>query len=126
MKFRSPLKNARGLGSAKEGLSHWWLQRVSALALVPLCLWFIYSVLSILGAPYAMVVSWFESPINSSLMLLFVLVMLYHGQTGMQVVIEDYIHAKFLNVGLLLLVKGVSIFLAVIAVMSVLKVAIGG
>ena len=126
MKFRSPLKNARGLGSASEGLSHWWLQRVSAVALIPLCLWFVYSVLSILGAPHAAVVAWFGSPLNSSLMLLFVLVSLYHGQIGVQVVIEDYVHTKSLNIGLLLLVKGLSALLAVVAVVSVLKVAIEG
>ncbi|MBT5030986.1 MAG: succinate dehydrogenase, hydrophobic membrane anchor protein [Proteobacteria bacterium] len=126
MKFRSPLKNARGLGSANEGLSHWWLQRVTAVALIPLCLWFVYSVLGFLGAPHAVVVSWFGSPLNSSLMLLFVLVSLYHGQTGVQVVIEDYIHTKVLNIGLLLLVKGFSALLAVVAVVSVLKMAIEG
>lgn len=126
MKFRSPLKNARGLGSANKGLSHWWLQRVSAVALIPLCLWFIYSLLSLFSAPHAVVVSWFGSPKNSSLMLLFVLISLYHGQTGIQVIIEDYIHTKSVSLTLMLLVKGGSLLLAVVAAVSILKVAIGG
>jgi succinate dehydrogenase / fumarate reductase membrane anchor subunit len=126
MKFRSPLKNARGLGSANEGLSHWWLQRISAVALIPLCLWFVYSLLAIFAAPYGAVISWFGSSLNSSLMLLFVLVSLYHGQTGIQVVIEDYIHTKSVSMTLLLLVKGGSLLLAVVSVVSILKVAIGG
>jgi succinate dehydrogenase / fumarate reductase, membrane anchor subunit len=126
MKFRSPLKNARGLGSANEGLSHWWLQRISAVALIPLCLWFVYSLLSIFSASHEVVVSWFGSPKNSSLMLLFVLISLYHGQTGVQVVIEDYIHTKSVSIALILLVKGGSLLLAVVAAVSILKVAIGG
>ena len=126
MKFRSPLKNARGLGSANEGLSHWWLQRISAVALIPLCLWFIYSLLTLFSAPHEDVVSWFGSPKNSSLMLLFVLISLYHGQTGIQVVIEDYIHTKSVSITLILLVKGGSLLLAVVAAVSILKVAIGG
>ena len=126
MKFRSPLKNARGLGSANEGLSHWWLQRVSAVALIPLCLWFIYSLLILFSAPHEVVVSWFGSAKNSSLMLLFVLTSLYHGQTGIQVIIEDYIHTKSVSIALTLLVKGGSLLLAVVAAVSILKVAIGG
>lgn len=126
MKFRSPLKNARGLGSANEGLSHWWLQRISAVALIPLSLWFVYSLLFIFSAPYDGVANWFHSPLNSSLMMMFVLISLYHGQTGIQVVIEDYIHTKPLSIALLLLVKGGSLLLAVVSVVSILKVAIGG
>jgi len=89
-------------------------------------LWFVYSLLAIFAAPYGAVISWFGSPLNSSLMLLFVLVSLYHGQTGIQVIIEDYIHTKSVSMTLLLLVKGGSLLLAVVSVVSILKVAIGG
>ena len=125
MKLRSPLTNARGLGSAKEGLSHWWWQRVSAVALIPLSLWFMFSVVALVGAPYGQALTWLQSPLNASLMLLFVLISLYHGQTGIQVVIEDYIHGKAMNLTLLLLVKGISVFLAAVSVVSILKVAVG-
>jgi succinate dehydrogenase / fumarate reductase membrane anchor subunit len=89
-------------------------------------LWFIYSLLILFSAPHEVVVSWFGSAKNSSLMLLFVLISLYHGQTGIQVIIEDYIHTKSVSIALTLLVKGGSLLLAVVAAVSILKVAIGG
>ena len=97
MSLRSPLSKAVGLGSAKHGFSHWWWQRVTAIALVPLVLWFVYHVICLTGREYAEVATWLASPLNASIMLLFVLTALYHGQTGLQVVIEDYIHTKWLE-----------------------------
>jgi len=126
MSLRSPLSKAVGLGSAKHGFSHWWWQRVTAIALVPLVIWFIFSVLNLIGSPHEAAAAWLASPINATIMLLFVLTALYHGQTGLQVVIEDYIHTKWLNLGLLLLIKFSSVILAVLAIISVLKVVLGG
>ncbi|MBX2849635.1 MAG: succinate dehydrogenase, hydrophobic membrane anchor protein [Acidiferrobacterales bacterium] len=126
MSLRSPLSKAVGLGSAKHGFSHWWWQRVTAIALIPLTLWFIYSVLSLVGATHAIASVWLGSPINATIMLLFVLTALYHAQTGLQVVIEDYIHTKWVNLSLLLLTKFTSVILAVLAIISVLKVVLGG
>lgn len=126
MKLRSPRSKAVGLGSAKHGFSHWWWQRVTAVALVPLVLWFVYSILCLMGSGYAEATAWLSSPINATLMLVFVLAMLFHAQTGLQVVIEDYIHVKWLNLTLLLLVKFLAVILAVLATISVLKVALGG
>ena len=126
MSLRSPLSKAVGLGSAKHGFSHWWWQRVTAIALIPLSLWFVASIVCLVGADYAEVVAWLGSPLNSTIILLFVLTALYHGQTGLQVVIEDYIHSKWLNLSLLLLMKFASVGLAVIAIISVLKIVLGG
>ena len=126
MSLRSPLSKAIGLGSAKHGFSHWWRQRVTAIALVPLVIWFIFSVLCLIGSTHSEAVIWLSSPINATIMLLFVLTALYHGQTGLQVVIEDYIHAKWVNLTLLLAVKFISVILAVLAIISVLKVVLGG
>lgn len=126
MSLRSPLSKAVGLGSAKHGFSHWWWQRVTAVALVPLVIWFIFSVLSLIGSSHAITVAWLAAPINATIMLLFVLTALYHGQTGLQVVIEDYIHTKWLNLSLLLVIKFASVILAVLAIISVLKVVLGG
>lgn len=126
MSLRSPLSKAVGLGSAKHGFSHWWWQRVTAIALVPLTLWFVYSILSLVGGSYVAVVIWLSSPINASILLLFVLTALFHGQTGLQVVIEDYIRTKWLNLSMLLLVKFASVVLALLAIISVLKVVLGG
>lgn len=126
MSLRSPLSKAVGLGSAKHGFSHWWWQRVTAIALIPLCLWFIYSLLCLIGSDYKAASDWLSSPLNATLMLLFVLTGLFHGQTGLQVVIEDYIHTKWLNLTVLLLVKFASVGLAVLAIISVFKVVLGG
>jgi len=126
MKLRSPLSKAMGLGSAKHGFSHWWWQRLTAIALIPLTLWFLYSLTCLVGSDYAAVVSWLSSPINATIMLLFVLTALFHGQTGLQVVIEDYVHTKWLNLSLLISMKFAAVVLAVLAIISVLKVVLGG
>ncbi len=125
MSLRSPLSKAVGLGSAKHGFSHWWWQRVTAIALIPLCLWFIYSVVCLSIGDYSTAVNWLKSPINATIMLLFVLTAIYHAQTGLQVVIEDYVHSKWLNLTYLLVIKFASAAMAVLAVISVLKVALG-
>ncbi len=126
MNLRSPRSIAVGLGSAKHGFSHWWWQRVTAVALVPLTLWFVCSVLSLIGGDYDVATAWLSSPLNATLMLVFVLAMLFHAQTGLQVVIEDYVHTKWANLTLLLLVKFAAVIMAVLATISVLKVALGG
>ncbi|NNC99814.1 MAG: succinate dehydrogenase, hydrophobic membrane anchor protein [Gammaproteobacteria bacterium] len=126
VRLRSPLSKAVGLGSAKHGFSHWWWQRVTAIALIPLSLWFVYSVICLISGDYASTVAWLGSPINASIMLLFVLTTLYHGQTGLQVVIEDYIHTRWVNLTLLLSIKFASVIMAVLAIISVLKVVLGG
>ncbi|GAA6137201.1 succinate dehydrogenase, hydrophobic membrane anchor protein [Arenicella sp. 4NH20-0111] len=126
MNLRSPRSEAIGLGSAKHGFSHWWWQRVTAIALVPLCLWFVYSILCLMNGGYDVATAWLSSPLNATLMLVFVLAMLFHAQTGLQVVIEDYVHTKWMNLTLLLIVKFSAAVLAVLATISVLKVALGG
>jgi len=98
--LRSPLSEAVGLGSAKHGFSHWYWQRVTAIALIPLVIWFVYSVLSLVGGDHQAAVNWLSSPINAAIMLIFTLTALFHGQTGLQVVIEDYIHTKWANLTL--------------------------
>ena len=126
MSLRSPLSKAVGLGSAKHGFSHWWWQRVTAIALIPLSLWFVYSVVCLLGGTYSSAAQWLSSPINATIMLLFVLTSLFHAQTGVQVVIEDYVHTKWLNLAMLLCVKFASVVMAVLATISVLNVVLGG
>lgn len=126
MSLRSPLSKAVGLGSAKHGFSHWWWQRLSALALIPLCLWFVYSVVSLLGSSQAEAAAWLSQPLSATLMILFVVAMLFHAQTGLQVVIEDYVHSKWLNLTLLIGVKFAALGMAVLAILSVLKIVLGG
>lgn len=125
MALQSPLSKAIGLGSAKHGFSHWWLQRVSAVALIPLSIWFVFAIVNLLGAPYEAVVQWMSSIVNASLLIVFVCALLYHAQTGLQVVIEDYVHTKWLNLFAIYGVKFSAAIMAVISVVSVLKVAFG-
>ena len=126
MKFRSPLSKATGLGSAKHGFSHWWWQRVTAIALIPMGLWFVISVLSLAGGTYADAYAWLSSPFNAGIVLLFTLTALFHAQTGLQVLIEDYVPTKCVNLILLLGTKFAAVVMAVLAVISVLKVSVGG
>jgi len=92
--MRDPLKNVRGLGSAKEGVQHWWVQRVTAVALVPLALIMLVALLKLGTADHAAVVAAFHHPLLAIVALLTVLALFWHLRLGLQVVIEDYIHTE--------------------------------
>ncbi len=126
MSIRTPLGRARGLGSAKTGTDHWWMQRMTALALIPLVIWFVVSMIIVTGADHETALAFIGSPINAVLLTLLIIATFYHGQLGLQVVIEDYIHSKWLEVALILLVKGAAIFLGVASVYAVIAIALGG
>ncbi|NJO56477.1 MAG: succinate dehydrogenase, hydrophobic membrane anchor protein [Rhodospirillales bacterium] len=123
MQMRSALGRARGLGSAKEGVGHWWAQRVSAIALVPLSLWFVFAAISMIGADYGQFVEWIGSFGNALLMILTVVALFYHASLGMQVVIEDYVSGEGARVITLLAVKFVLYALAASCVLAVVLVA---
>jgi succinate dehydrogenase / fumarate reductase membrane anchor subunit len=126
MRLRTPLSEARGLGSAREGVHHWWTQRLTALALIPLSLWLVAAFISILGADYATTVEWVRTPIVAVLLLLFIAAAFYHAQLGMQVVLEDYVHLGWAKVATIILSKFLMIALAFVAGFAVLRVALGG
>ncbi len=126
MGLRTPLGTALGLGPAKEGVSHWWWQRVTSVLLIPLSLWFVFSLASLAGANHQTVVDWMRSPIVTALLIMFVISTFYHAQLGVQVVIEDYIHTEWLKMASLLAVSFVTAFLSLVAVVLVLRVALGG
>ena len=101
--FRSELGKVRGHGSAKHGTLHWWFQRVTAVAMIPLCLWFVTAVISVLVSPDVVTVArWFSSPVNSILMVLLLCAMFFHAKLGFQVVIEDYVKCPYKKYSLLL------------------------
>ena len=95
MSLRDPLAIARGLGSAKDGTGHWWVQRLTAVALLLLTPWFILTVLALIGADQYSVRMTVAKPLNATLLLAYVLSMFWHAQLGLQVVIEDYVHGWF-------------------------------
>ena len=126
MTMINPLARVRGLGSAKEGTHHWIAQRMTAVALVPLMLWFVVSLICQIGGDLATVQAWLASPFNAVLMILTLIAGFHHAQLGLQVVIEDYIHGHGMKIAALWFVKGAAFFFGAAAVFSVLKLAIGG
>jgi len=122
--MRSPLGRARGLGSARAGAAHWWAQRITAIALVPLTLWFLCVVIRMLGATRDDIVSWMAGPLPIVLMIALVIATFHHLQLGLQVVIEDYVHSDLLRAGSILLMKGLSLLLALACIVSVLRLGL--
>lgn len=126
MELRSTLGRVRGLGSAKEGVHHWWAQRMTAVALVPLSIWFVAGVIALVGADHAAAVAWFKSPINATLMVLVIVATFYHAALGLQVVLEDYVHHEGQKIVSIMVVKGLCALLGMLAVIAVLKLTFGG
>ena len=122
--LRSPLGRAKGLGSARAGSKHWWAQRLTAVALVPLTLWFIWSVMHLTGASQVDVADWLSSPVRLALMLALIVATFHHLQLGMQVVIEDYVHQEGVKLAAVLAVKGACILLALICVICALALGL--
>ncbi len=123
---RTPLARARGLGSAKHGVGHWWAQRITAVALIPLVVWFAVSLVMMSGADYSLVRAWIGSPLVMVLLILTIGVGLHHGQLGIQVVIEDYIRSDGLKLALIVLVKFIAALFGLGAIVAVLRIALGG
>ena len=124
-RLRSPVGRAIGLGSAKEGVEHWWLQRVTAVALVPLTLWFVVAVIRLSGADIDTVRDWVGHPLPSILLVLLLIATFWHTSLGLQVVIEDYVHTDLAKLGLLVVVRLACFALAVAGIFAVLSMALG-
>jgi succinate dehydrogenase / fumarate reductase membrane anchor subunit len=124
-RLRSPLGRALGLGSAKEGVEHWWMQRVSAVALVPLTLWFVAALIAHLGADYTAAVAWLRSPLSAIAMILLVVAVFVHMGLGVQVVIEDYVHHEGAKLASLIVLRLACWALGAAALFAVLRVAFG-
>ncbi len=120
--LQSKLKRVKGLGSAHHGVQHWWLQRVTAVALVPLTLWFTASlVMGMLSPNVVNVAVWFASPANAIIMVMLLVALFMHARLGVQVVIEDYIKCPMKKYGLLLLNTFVCFAFAALSILAVLK-----
>ena len=126
MSLRSPLARVRGLGATGGGTSHWWAQRLTALALVPLTLWFVASLAALAGADHAVVRAWADSPVVAGLLVLLLVTTFYHTYLGLQVVIEDYVHHEGAKLATLLLVRAACLVLGLIGILSALLLLVGG
>ena len=119
--MRSQLGRVRGLGAAKSGVEHWWVERLTSIALVPLTIWFVISALVLVNATQPMVQAWAARPVNTVLLLALVIMTFHHMQLGLQVVIDDYVKAGHLAVTLLN--KGAAVMLGLFSIVAILKMA---
>jgi succinate dehydrogenase / fumarate reductase membrane anchor subunit len=123
MSLQNPLAKARGLGSAKDGTAHWWAQRTSAIALVPLVVYVLYLIATLAGADYSTVRLTIAQPWNAVLLILFFSTAFWHARLGLQVVIEDYIHARWLEISLMIAVKFTYAVLGLAAIVAIGRIA---
>lgn len=124
--LRTPLHRVEGLGSAKSGTAHFWQQRVTATALVPLSVWFVASALAYVGAEQGAVAAFFAEPAEAILMFLFIVAAVHHMSLGLQVIIEDYIHQEGVKLTLIVLNRFASWGIGAAAGFALLKLAVGG
>ncbi|HEY7842027.1 MAG TPA: succinate dehydrogenase, hydrophobic membrane anchor protein [Gammaproteobacteria bacterium] len=125
MSLASPLSRVRGLGSAKSGTHHWWQQRLTAVALVPLGLWFIYSLIAVDVTNHASVVRWLREPVTVVLLILLLGALLHHAQLGVQVVIEDYVEPEWQKLACIVMVKFLTIFAGLAGLVALMFVSLG-
>ena len=125
MSLRTPLGKALGSGSAKDGTEHWWMQRVTAVALILLGSWFMYSLFRLGDYSHAALIGWIGSPFNGVMLLLLAVTLAWHSALGVQVVIEDYVHGSMLKVVSLIASRFAHVFLAIAAVVAILRVILG-
>lgn len=124
MSLRSDLGRVKGLGSAKEGVHHWRLQRITAIALVPLSLWFVISLLCVFNGTHADVVAWVSAPHVTVLLIALSVLLFWHLQLGLQVVIEDYVHTACKQIALQIALRVAAGLGALVAIVSVLKISL--
>jgi len=126
MSLRSPLGRVLGTGAAHDGVRHWWMQRLTSIALVPLTMWFVVSLLALPSLGYSTLVAWMSQSSTALLLILLVLTAAWHSQLGVRVVVEDYVHAAGARALALVLIGFAHVLLAVAGVFAVLKIAFGG
>jgi succinate dehydrogenase / fumarate reductase, membrane anchor subunit len=122
MSLRHPIARARGLGSAKGGTEHFWVQRLTSVALAILVPWFIWTSVSLFGSDHGTVRATLAQPLEATLMLAFVIALFWHAKLGLQVVIEDYIHVKWLEISLQIVITFVFFLAALAAVMAIARI----
>lgn len=122
MDYRTPLARAKGLGSAKSGTGHWWMQRVTAVALIPLSFWALKFLDLSLTAPYQQTIDWLASPVNTVCIVAWIIAVFYHAALGLQVVLEDYIAGVGVKIASIWVVNLAFLFLAIAALTAVFRV----
>jgi succinate dehydrogenase / fumarate reductase membrane anchor subunit len=126
MGMRTPLGYVRGLGSTNDGVKHWWMQRLTGIALIPLTLWFLYSAVQLSGATHAEFITWVGTYGNPVLLSVLIVCMFHHGQLGLQVIIEDYISSEGIKIFMLIAIKFTAIIFSASAIFAILRLTIKG
>ncbi len=125
-RYRNPLSVARGLGSSKDGLGHWWKQRLTSIALVPLVVWFVVSMIALAGQDRAHVLNWLHSPLHGLVFSLFLIISLYHANLGLQKIYEDYVQVRWLQLSSRIATNFAAVLLAFAGVFALLRQVFGG
>ena len=125
MSLQTPLARVRGLGSAKDGTHHWWVQRLTAVALIPLTLWFVFGLAGAITGGYESIIAWIENPMVTVLLICFLAALYYHAVLGVQVVIEDYVDSEWQKIASLIIVKLLGAFAGLTSIFAVLKISLG-
>jgi succinate dehydrogenase / fumarate reductase, membrane anchor subunit len=125
-RMRSPLGRARGLGSAREGVEHWWMQRVTAAALIPLTLWFVVSLIALTGSDYNAFIAWLKAPFVAILMVLLLVALFHPMALGLQVVVEDYVHSDRAKISTVVEIRLACFALAVAGIFATVRIAFDG
>ena len=123
--LRTPLKIARRLGSSKSGVHHWWLQRVTAIALIPLSIWFLFLMGALVQADYQVVLATIAKPVHAIFLIVLSLCLFWHGALGLQVIIEDYVHTRWLELTLQIALRFGALLAALACVLAVLAIWLG-
>jgi succinate dehydrogenase / fumarate reductase membrane anchor subunit len=122
----SPFVHTQGLGSAREGVAHWWTQRVTAVALVPLTLWFASALMAHASGDYGIFIEWLRAPVTTVLMVMLLIALFYHMALGLQVVVEDYVHTDWIKMPTIMMIYLGCFALAVAGIIATLRIAFGG
>ena len=125
-RMRSPLSRARGLGSAKEGVEHWWLQRVTAVALIPLTLWLTASLIALTGSDYNAFIAWLRAPFATIVMILLLIALFQHISLGLRVVVEDYLHSDRVKIPAVVAIRLACSALAIAGIFATLRITFNG
>jgi succinate dehydrogenase / fumarate reductase, membrane anchor subunit len=123
--LRNPLANAHNHGAAGDGVAHWWAQRFSAIMLIFLTAWLVWALVTLVGADHAAAAAFLAHPFHATMGILFVATSFYHGQLGLQVVIEDYVHMRAMAVFLMVTIKVLALIGGLLAILAILKLALG-
>jgi len=126
MDLQTPLAKVRGLGSAKAGTGHFWMQRITAITLIPLSLWMVSFTEHLLNSSYQEVVVWLAGPLDSILAIAWVIAAFYHAALGLQVVVEDYVHSEWRKITTIWLIKLSFIFFAIAAIVAIFRISMIG